>query len=66
MTRATGPVRAWIGSMALVAVVLIGLNVGDIIVLSYNNTGANQAQNSFRLSFLTGNTMVFTSTSPPA
>lgn len=46
-------------------VVLIGLNVGDVIVLNYNATGLNQAQNSYRLSFLTGNAVVFTSGSPP-
>ncbi len=47
-------------------VVLIGLNVGDIIVVTYNATGPNQAQNSFRLSFLTGNALIYSSTSPPA
>ena len=46
-------------------VVLIGLNVGNVIVLNYNATGPNQFQNSYRLSFLTGNAVVFTSGSPP-
>lgn len=46
-------------------VVLLGLNVGDVIVIIYNGSGANQAQNNFRLSFLTGNTLVFASTTPP-
>ena len=46
-------------------VVLLGLNVGDIIVLIYNGSGANQYQNNFRLSFLTGNTLIFASTTPP-
>ncbi len=47
-------------------IVLIGLNVGDILVVNYNASGPNQAQNNFRLSFLTGNTLIFASTSPPA
>ena len=46
-------------------VVLIGLNVGDIIVLNYNASGPNQAQNNFRLSFLTGNALIFASSTPP-
>jgi hypothetical protein len=46
-------------------VVLIGLNVGDVIVLNYNASGPNQGQNSYRLSFLTGNTLIFTSGPPP-
>ena len=46
-------------------VVLFGLNVGDIIVLIYNGSGANQFQNNFRLSYLTGNALIFASTTPP-
>lgn len=46
-------------------VVLIGLNVGNVLVINYNASGPNQAQNSFRLSFLTGNALVFASSSPP-
>lgn len=47
-------------------VVLIGLNIGQVLLVSYNATGPNQGQNSYRLSYYPGGTSLFLSGSPPA
>ncbi len=46
--------------------ILIGLNIGDILVVQYTATGPNQGQNSYEISFLSGGATVFASGSPPA
>lgn len=47
-------------------IALIGVNIGNVVVVQYNASGANQAQNSYNLGLLTGGGMLFTSGSPPA
>ncbi len=47
-------------------VILIGLNIGNVIVLQYVNSGPNQGQNSYTLSLLTGGGNIFSSGTPPA
>ena len=47
-------------------VVLIGLNIGNVIVLQYVSTGPNQGQNSYTLSLLNGGGNIFSSGTPPA
>jgi hypothetical protein len=45
---------------------LIGLNVGNVLVVQYNASGANQTQNSYTLEYMPGAQDVFNSGSPPA
>ncbi len=45
---------------------LIGVNIGNVIVVQYTNTGPTQAQNRYTLSLLTGGGQIFNSGSPPA
>lgn len=45
--------------------VLLGINIGDVIVLNYNNSGAFQFENSYTLG-LSGGGVFFNSGSPPA
>lgn len=47
-------------------VFLLGLNSGDVIVVTYNNSGPGQAENSFRLRFLSSGATIYNSgTAPP-
>lgn len=45
--------------------ILIGVNVGDLVVLTYNNSGPWQGENSFTLTLSNGG-MLYSSGSPPA
>ncbi|HRH37676.1 MAG TPA: T9SS type A sorting domain-containing protein [Flavobacteriales bacterium] len=45
---------------------LLGLNNGDIITVTYNNSGANQTDNSFRLNYMPSGVTVFNSGIAPA
>lgn len=45
---------------------LIGVNIGDVINVSYSNTGANQAENSYRIILSTSSLPYYNSGSPPA
>ncbi len=45
---------------------LIGVNIGDVIVVMYNASGPNQGQNSFNLGLLSGGGAIFSSGSPPS
>lgn len=45
--------------------ILIGVNVGDLVVLSYSNAGPWQGENSFTLGLSSGGTL-FASGTPPA
>ncbi len=47
-------------------VVLIGVNIGTVVVVQYTASGPNQAQNSYILQLLTGGGQIFNSGSPPA
>ncbi|MEZ4740278.1 MAG: CUB domain-containing protein [Flavobacteriales bacterium] len=49
---------------ALFNQVLIGVNIGDVVVLSYNNSGAFQGENRYTLG-LQGGGVYFNSGSPP-
>lgn len=44
----------------------IGLNIGDILVVQYTNTGANQSQNQYWIRQLTGGAGIFASGRSPA
>lgn len=46
--------------------ILLGLNPGDLIVVTYNNSGPGQAENSFRLNFLPSGASIFNSGTAPA
>lgn len=46
-------------------IALIGVNIGNIIVVQYNSSGGNQGQNSYNLGLLTGGGLVFNSGTPP-
>lgn len=46
-------------------IALIGLNIGNVVVVQYTATGPNQGQNSFTLGLLTGGGPLYTSPSPP-
>lgn len=46
-------------------IVLIGVNIGTVVVVQYTATGGNQGQNSYTLSLLTGGGNIFASGSPP-
>lgn len=46
-------------------VVLLGLNPGDLVIVTYNGTGPGQAENRFELSYSNGAT-IFNSGTPPA
>lgn len=46
-------------------IALIGLNIGNVVVIQYTASGPNQGQNSFNLGLLTGGGMLYTSPSPP-
>ncbi len=45
--------------------ILIGVDIGDLVALTYNNSGGFQGENSFTLSLSSGG-MLFSSGSPPA
>lgn len=46
-------------------IALIGVNIGNVIVVQYNSSGGNQGQNSYNLGLLTGGGLIFSSGSPP-
>lgn len=46
-------------------VVLIGVNIGTVVVVMYTASGPNQAQNSYTLQLLTGGGLLYSSGSPP-
>lgn len=46
--------------------VLIGLNIGQVLVVQYSATGSFQGENSYTLSFMGSGAQVFNSGSPPA
>jgi hypothetical protein len=46
-------------------IVLIGLNIGNVIVVQYTASGPNQGQNSYNLGLLTGGGLLYSSGSPP-
>ena len=45
---------------------LIGVNIGDVLVVMYNASGLNQGQNSFNLGMLSGGGAIYSSGSPPS
>lgn len=45
---------------------LIGLNIGQILVVQYTATGPNQTQNRYELGYYPGGNLVFYSGTPPA
>jgi Secretion system C-terminal sorting domain len=48
-------------------IILLGLNIGDILVVQYTASGPNQGQNSYELSFFpSGNNLYVSGTTPPA
>ena len=51
-----------IGSFNLI---LIGLNPGDVLVVTYTATGPGQAENRFELSFLSSGLTIYNSGTPP-
>jgi hypothetical protein len=46
-------------------IVLIGVNIGNVIVVQYVSSGPAQTENSYSLSLLTGGGNIFVSGSPP-
>ncbi len=46
-------------------IALIGLSIGNVVVIQYTATGANQGQNSYTLGLLTGGGLRYSSCSPP-
>ena len=47
-------------------IALIGVNIGNVVVVQYTSTGPNQTQNHYTLSLLSGGGLIFNSGSPPA
>jgi hypothetical protein len=47
-------------------IALIGVNIGNVVVVQYTASGPNQSQNSYSLQLLSGGGLIFNSGSPPA
>ena len=59
-----GPATAYTVTGSL-DIALIGVNIGNVIVVLYNASGANQGQNSYTLGLLSGGGAYFNSGTPP-
>lgn len=46
-------------------IALIGLNIGQVLIVSYTASGPNQGQNNYRLGYYPGGTTIFSSGTPP-
>ncbi|MCB0764878.1 MAG: CUB domain-containing protein, partial [Flavobacteriales bacterium] len=60
-----GPVQYY-GATGSFFQVVFGVNINDLVTLTYVNTGPNQTQNSYSLSIQGQGSPLFTSGSPPA